>query len=212
MARRPAPPERRWRRQPEARPQQILEAARRTFARKGYFGATLDRIAREAGITKGTIYLYYPNKQAVFSDVVRACADEVMGELRADLAAGRPLPARDLVRRLATRLLRLFRRPEYQAMVRLVVGEAGRFPEEMEALYREVILKRLEEVGRFFEGAMDRGEIRRMDPILLARALQGMVWGFAIVHETLRGDAVHAWSESDIVDTFSTILWEGLRP
>jgi AcrR family transcriptional regulator len=221
MAHRPDTPERpsgraaagrRWRRQPEARPQQILDAARRTFASKGYFGATLDDVAREAGITKGTIYLYYPNKQAVFSEMVRAYADEIVGELRADLAAGRPLPARELIRRLSTQLLRVFRRAEYQAMVRLILGEAGRFPDEMETLYREVIVKRIEEVGRFFETAMDRGEIRRMDPILLARTLQGMALGFAIVQESLRGGVVHPWPESAIADAFATVLWEGLRP
>ena len=210
---RPASPGgRRWRRQPEARPQQILDAARRTFASKGYFGATLDDVAREAGITKGTIYLYYPSKQALFSEMVRAYADEVVGELRADLAAGRPPTGRELVRRLATQLLRVFSRPEYQAMVRLILGEAGRFPDEIETLYREVILRRIEEVGRFLESAMDRGEVRRMDPVLLARTLQGLVLGFTIVQESLRGRAAHPWSESTIAEAFATVLWEGLRP
>lgn len=202
---------RRWRRQPEARPQQILEAARRTFGRKGYFGATLDDVAREAGITKGTIYLYYPNKQAVFSEVIRSYMDEVLSDLRAELAAGHPLPAPDLLRLLISRMLRVFRRPDYQAMVRLIVGEAGRFPEEMETLYREVIARRIETASGLFEAAMVRGEIRRMDPVLLVRTLQGLLWGFAIVQESLRGEAVHAWPEATIVDAFTGVLWEGLR-
>lgn len=211
---RPPRPEngsRRWRRQPEARPQQILEAARRTFTSKGYFGATLDDVAREAGITKGTIYLYYPSKQALFSEMLRAYADEALGGLRAEAAAGRPVPGPELIRRLVTQFQKLFRRPDYQAMLRLIIGEAGRFPEEAEAFYREVILKRTQEVATFFEAAMDRGEIRRLDPLLVARGAVAMVWGFVLAQETMRGEAVTPWPEAVVVDTFSSILWEGLK-
>lgn len=211
---RPSQPEdggRRWRRQPEARPHQILEAARRTFTSKGYFGATLDDVAREAGITKGTIYLYYPSKQVLFSEMVRAYADEAFGSLRAEVAAGRPVPGHELIRRLVTQCRRLFRRPDYQAMLRLIIGEAGRFPEEAEAFYREVVLKRTQELAAFFETAMDRGEIRRLDPLLVARAVVAMVWGFVLAQETMRGEAVTPWPEAVVVDTFTTMLWKGLE-
>lgn len=202
---------RRWRRQPEMRPQQILEAARRTFARQGYFGATLDDVAREAGITKGTIYLYYSSKQALFSEMIRAYADEALGELRADLAAGRPVPARELIQRAVAGFHRVVRRPEYQAMVRLAIGEAGRFPVEAEAFYREVILPRIRELAAFLEAAMDRGDIRRFDPLLAARGIAAMIWGFVLVQETLRGEAVTPWPEAAVIDTFSSMLWEGLK-
>jgi AcrR family transcriptional regulator len=209
-ARRARPP--RWRRRPEARPQQIVEAARRLFGAKGYFGATLDDVAREAGITKGTIYLYFASKEALFGEVVRAYADEMFGALRAEAASGRPGHARDLLRLLVTQLLRVFRRPDYQAMVRLIVGEAGRFPDEVEAIYQDVLLERLRQLAALFEAAMDRGEMRRMDPLLVARCAVGMVWHFALVQETLCGERVTSWPEPVVVDTFSRILWEGLRP
>ena len=202
---------RRWRRQPEARPQQILDAARRTFARKGFFGATLDDVAREAGITKGTIYLYYASKQALFSEMMRRYVDEAFADLQAETAAGRPAPGPEMVRRLVTRFNRVFRRPEYQAMVRLVIGEAGRFPDEAETFYRDVILKRASDLARLFDASMDRGELRRLDPLLVARGVVAMVWGFVVVQETLRAEAVTPWPERQLVDTFSTILWDGLR-
>lgn len=203
---------RRWQRQPEARPQQIVDAARRAFGAKGYLGATLDDVAREAGITKGTIYLYFASKEALFGEVVRAYADEMFGALRAEAASGRPGHARDLLRLLVTQLLRVFRRPDYQAMVRLIIGEAGRFPDEVEAIYRDVLLERLRQLAALFAAAMDRGEMRRMDPLLVARCAVGMVWHYALVQETLRGERVTPWPEAVVVDTFSGILWEGLRP
>ena len=72
----PRPP--RWRRQPEARPRQILTAAFRVFGARGLHRATLDDVARAAGITKGTIYLYFPSKTALFSAMVKARVNAVM--------------------------------------------------------------------------------------------------------------------------------------
>ena len=54
------------------KPQQIIEAAVRVFARKGYYNSRVSDIAREAGIAAGTIYLYFPNKEELFREVVRA--------------------------------------------------------------------------------------------------------------------------------------------
>jgi AcrR family transcriptional regulator len=208
--RRPARP--RWRRQPQARPEQIVDAARRAFAAKGYLGATLDDVAREAGITKGTIYLYFPSKQALFGEVVRAYADEILAPLRAEAAAARPPQVRDLLRVLVAQLLRVFRRPDYQAMVRLIIGEAGRFPADVEAFYRDILLERIQGLAAVLEGAMDRGEMRRADPLLAARGVLGMVWHFALLQETLRAERVTPYPDAVVVETFGTILWEGLRP
>src|ERR1700691_6409159 len=61
----------RWRRRKEARPQEILDAALMVFAEKGYASARMDDIAARAGVTKGTIYLYFDGKEAVFKTLVR---------------------------------------------------------------------------------------------------------------------------------------------
>lgn len=61
----------RWRRLPEARPQQILDAAFEVFGERGLAGARLEDIARRAGVAKGTIYLYFPNKEALFKEMIR---------------------------------------------------------------------------------------------------------------------------------------------
>src|SRR3954466_9101105 len=61
----------RWRRQPEARPGQILEAALVVFAECGVAAARLEDIGKRAGVSKATIYLYFPNKEALFREVIR---------------------------------------------------------------------------------------------------------------------------------------------
>jgi len=61
----------RWKRQPEARPGQILDAALEVFAECGLSGARLEDIGRRAGVSKATIYVYFPNKEALFREVIR---------------------------------------------------------------------------------------------------------------------------------------------
>src|SRR5258706_16088126 len=65
----------RWRRRKDARPQEILEAALSVFAEKGFAAARMEQIAARAGVSKGTIYLYFNSKEAVF----RALAHEMLG-------------------------------------------------------------------------------------------------------------------------------------
>src|ERR1043165_10134843 len=61
----------RWRRLPEERPRQILAAALEVFGEHGLAGARLEDIAKRAGLSKGTIYLYFPNKEELFREMVR---------------------------------------------------------------------------------------------------------------------------------------------
>src|SRR3954463_14919654 len=66
-----APAHPKWRRLPEERPAQIVEAALEVFASRGLAAARLEDIAKAAGVAKATIYLYFPNKEALFREVIR---------------------------------------------------------------------------------------------------------------------------------------------
>src|SRR5271169_5981229 len=70
----------RWRRMPEERPRQILEAAFRTFSDCGLANARLEEIAKRAGVSKATIYLYFPNKEELFREVVRHTVGDAIDE------------------------------------------------------------------------------------------------------------------------------------
>lgn len=68
----------RWHRRPEERPRQILEAAFKVFGVQGLHQATLDDVARQAGITKGTIYLYFPSKSALFGAMLKSRVGDIL--------------------------------------------------------------------------------------------------------------------------------------
>src|ERR1700761_1208757 len=80
----PATAEHRWTRRKQARPAEILDAALTVFAAKGFAAARMDDIAKAAGVTKGTIYLYFADKEALFKALVRDAIGPAIGAVPAD--------------------------------------------------------------------------------------------------------------------------------
>jgi len=111
----------------------VVEAARTLFLRQGYGGTTMAQIAAAAGLTKRTVYNNYPDKDALFTQIVRdvtAFADAFAGDLRRQFTsgitrAGAPAALDELGRRLALGILRR----EVIEMRRLLIGEARQFPQ-----------------------------------------------------------------------------------
>ena len=154
----------RWQRQPEIRPQQILEAAFRVFGTRGLHQATLDDVARAAGITKGTIYLYFPGKAALFSAMLKARVNDLLPPVTAPHGARVRSTHRQLLT-LARRLYRFFQTPAFLAMYRTMVGEASQFPEAAALLYREGILPANRRLADLILRGIVAGEFRRVNPL-----------------------------------------------
>src|SRR6266851_4123838 len=105
----PAAPSTRWRRRKEARPGEILDAALACFAERGFAATRLDTVAKRAGVTKGTLYLYFPNKAELFKAVVRQAivANIARGEaLVAESAEPAPVLLERLIHHWAQLILR----------------------------------------------------------------------------------------------------------
>jgi AcrR family transcriptional regulator len=116
----------RWRRLPEERPRQILDAALEVFGERGLAGARLDDIARRAGVSKGTIYLYFPNKEELFREVVRAIVVDRLREAAAKSGGGDPV---EELRTYMREHWDFVRSPEFQTIFKLVTGELHNFPD-----------------------------------------------------------------------------------
>src|SRR5690242_8186412 len=135
---RKSPMKPRWQRRKEARPEEIVVAALETFAEHGYAAARLDDVARRAGVTKGTIYLYFKNKEDLFQAVVRqtvvtklARAEEEVREYRGS--------ASDLLRNMLVGWWEAVGNSPLAGVVKLIVAEATNFPEVTRFYHREVI-------------------------------------------------------------------------
>src|SRR5262245_6007588 len=120
-----------------ARREAILAAALDEFSAQGFAAARMDDVARRAGVGKGTIYLHFRDKEALFQDLVRT----MLVPLVAGLEAARP--GDQPVRKLIESFIDLFVREVYNTrrrdVLRLVMTEGQRFPTLAEFYYREVV-------------------------------------------------------------------------
>jgi len=208
--RRPSGRPRRWRREPEARPGQILEAAFRIFGTRGLHKATLEEVARAAGISKGTIYLYFPSKADLFSAMLRARVHDLMPPFQAVEPGQADGRGRRQLSLLARRLLRFFLSPAFLTMYRTVVGEAAAFPETASSLYREGVLPANRRLAELFRLGIERGEFRSLDPLVAARAFVGMLQIFAISQGLLGGQRIYPIPEARVLRTVTDLFFHGL--
>lgn len=164
------------RRDPEARPQQILDAAFHEFGERGLAGARLDDIAKRAGVAKGTIYLYFPNKEALFREMVRTTIIDAISsaEARRD-GLGPEDTAESLLRQLGAAWWAFLRTERVQTLNRLVMAELRQFPDLVAFYADEVIARGRRLVAAIIERGIARGEFRPLDPMLAAR-MYSAVW------------------------------------
>ncbi len=208
-----SPPAPRWRRLPTQRPREILAAAARTFAREGLRGARLSEVAREAGISKGTIYLYYRSKEDLFAATLRALGERVREFLERSVEGGARGTIDERMGRIAEEADRVINGPEAQSILRMVLAEAGSSPTTAELFFREVILRNNRRLARVLERGMEAGEIRRLDPLLAARCLSGMILSFSLAQKVLGGERVLPVSRKRIVSTVTSVFLHGVaRP
>ena len=167
-------PEPRWRRIPEERPRQILEAAFEVFGEKGLHAARLDDIARRAGVAKGTIYLYFPNKEALFREMIQQTIVERLEAARRDLDAN-PASAGEQLRAYMRGWWAFLRSAEYQTVYRLIHAELPRFPDLARFYAHEVVARYHALVGGMIQRGIDSGEFRPVDPTVATRMLSSIM-------------------------------------
>lgn len=167
----------RWRRRKDARPQEILDAALAVFAEKGFAAARMDDIAARAHVAKGTIYLYFPSKEAVFKALVQT---KLVSELArfAGMARDHHGPIAPLLADVLRAMGRFVTTSNLVVLPKIVIAEAGNFP-DLARIYREEAAERgIALFGGLLRTGMARGEFRNIPlphavrlciaPILLA--------------------------------------------
>jgi AcrR family transcriptional regulator len=148
------------RRRKAERPQEIIEAAFAEFSRNGYATTTLDQIAERAGVTKGTIYVYFESKEHLFISMVREFTKPTM-ETMQDMFKTHDGSTADLLRAqfsfIYEHLVEDRRRRE---VVRMLIAEATRFPELADRYHAEILRPCLDMLRQAIQRGVDRGEIR----------------------------------------------------
>jgi AcrR family transcriptional regulator len=158
----------------------IIEAAMDEFIARGFAATRLDDVAKRAGVAKGTIYLHFKDKEALFEELIRTAIVPLVNRL-----AEGPPPAggsvRDMIEGFVRTFLHEVTTTQRGDIVRLIVAEGPRFPEIADFYYREVVSKGLAGMRAAISLGIARGEIHHKDlaqfpQILIAPAMIAVIW------------------------------------
>jgi AcrR family transcriptional regulator len=175
----------RWQRRAEDRPREICAAALQVFAEKGFAAARLEEIARRAGVSKGTLYLYFEDKADLFRAVVQATVAPNIEKIGAVIDDDRPFA--ETVRLFLPRFAEIAGTGlPVGAVAKMVIGESRNFPELAKVWHDHVVSKAIGMLSARIARAQAAGEVRPGDPRLHAFTLMGpMVLGL-LWRETLQ--------------------------
>jgi AcrR family transcriptional regulator len=168
---------------------QILEAARTVFLRNGYAGTSMDEIAALAAVSEQTVYRYFADKEALFSELVISTVeavgdpvhDEVLnledsGDVEADL------------RGLARRQLAKVMQPQVLQLRRMVIGEASRFPDLGRTFYEKGPWRTIAALATVFKQLAERGALELDDATLAAEHFNWLIMSIPVNRAMFLGD------------------------
>jgi len=184
---------------------ELLAAARKVFGNKGFEQATVDAIAEEAGVAKGTVYLYYPSKQAIYDALFGEGLAELEARVQARLASARGLKA--VIAALVEVKVRYFL--EFPDYYRIYVSEVGRQLSDQAPKKNPCKVAmdgQARSLQKRFEQAVSAGEIRAIDPVAASLAVFDITRGL-VGRRLLTGETSDVATDIEfIID----LIWTGL--
>ena len=175
-----------------AKRDQIRVAAQQLFLERGFANTGTNLIAKEAGVSKETLYRYFPSKEELLADCLRHLIADVP-ENRLPVAAGKaPLEDRDDLRAalldLALRFISNLMKPDYVALVRVIITETPRFP-HLGSLFRSTVPERaFRSVIDILRHAQDKNLVRLSDPETAARMFLGPLLTYVLLDGLFVGE------------------------
>jgi AcrR family transcriptional regulator len=174
----------RWERRKDARPQELLAAALDLFVERGFASTRLEDVAKRAGVSKGTLYLYFTNKEELFKAVVRENIVPVIGAAE-EIIAGFDGHSADLLRKVIIEWWERMGTSKASGISKLIMAEAGNFPDIARFYQDEVIARGTNMIASMLNRAIARGEFRPVDvttltQVMIAPMLMLMTWKHSV--------------------------------
>jgi AcrR family transcriptional regulator len=200
----------RWERRKGARPQELLAAALDLFVERGYAATRLDDVAARGGVSKGTLYLYFDNKEELFKAVVRENLVSVLDEAE-DYIAQYSGESMSLLREFILGWWERIGETKLSGIAKLMMAESGNFPDVARFYHEEVISRSNALVIRMLERGIASGEFRPIDTataklVIVAPVIMLMMWKHSF--DVCRMDAISA---PDYLNCYLDLITQGLR-
>lgn len=205
-AKRPA----RWARRSDARPGELVQAALELFVERGYSSTRLDDVAQRAGVSKGTIYLYYGSKEELMRAAIRLAIQPRL-QYAEEALQGSDLSTREVLRTIVSNWWQDDNRTSARGILKLLVSECRNFP-ELGHFYCEEVVHR----GRSFwlhllERGIARGELRDIDPAAYLPMVTAPLSFLSIWQHSLGMFEQPPLDVKNYLDTYIDVLFEGLQ-
>jgi TetR/AcrR family transcriptional regulator, mexJK operon transcriptional repressor len=195
----------------QAKREQVLEGARQVFLREGFATASTDALAQEAGVSKSTLYVYYPSKEDLFVEVMRKfLLEHPQTQLLAFVQEMEPRCLEDLrvtLLTLAHKLLATIMHPEALALLRTIIADAHRFPQLTETLRSTIHERAAVEVSLLLERARINGvALRQGDTMLMTRLFVGSLMTYVMFDGLLHPQGEPALPDAGQIEAMVTLF------
>lgn len=167
------------RRRKEARPGEIAAAALELFVERGFAATRLDDVAARAGVSKGTLYLYFESKEALFKAAIEAAMTPAVEAAEA-LANEAARPAAELLRCFVAGWWAMVGSQALGGLPKLLVAESGNFPEIARWFHESMIRRAQKAMARIIEMGIARGEFRPTDAQIAARIFFAPMFSYVV--------------------------------
>jgi TetR/AcrR family transcriptional regulator len=199
-------------RRKQARPGELLEAALALFVEKGFAATRVEEVAARAGVSKGTLFLYFPSKEELFKAVVRENASRHLADAMREVA-GYAGSSAELLQEFVRRWWTQYGGTPAAGLTKLIMSEAANFPELARYYQDEVVQPGHELVRRIVQRGIERGEFRPLDPalashLILAPLVQLVIWRFSLAP---CGPAGQQPDPPVLLDLHADMIVRGLR-
>lgn len=200
----------RWERRKEDRPGELADAALELFAEKGFAATRLEDVAARAGVSKGTLYLYFDSKEELFKAVIQSAVIPAVaqGEQLVDEFTG---SASELVREIVRAWWRLFVGTKLGGIPKLMISEARNFPELAQYYHDNVIVRGKRLFARVIERGMASGEFRPIAVDYAVQVLLGPLILLAIWEHSFAACAAKDLDPERYLEICADLFLDGLR-
>lgn len=170
----------RWQRRKEARPEEILDAALQLFTEKGFSSTRMVDVAKAAGISKGTLYLYFDSKEAIFKDVVQQRITPQIDHVESIIEGFEGSNA-ELLKNMINSWWMNIACTSLSAIPKIIVSESGNFPELAEYFTKSVVIRSRDLFSKVISRGMIKGEFEIYEAEVVARLViaplvQATIW------------------------------------
>ncbi|MEO8449121.1 MAG: TetR/AcrR family transcriptional regulator [Gemmatimonadota bacterium] len=199
----------RWQRRPDARREELIEAAVKVFGEMGFAGTRLEEVAQRAGVSKGTVYLYFDSKESLFQEMVRAKVVSNFAQGDA-LLRNEQLSAREMLVRFIRSTWEILRQPERARLALLVNSELRNFPELVRFYVDEVILRSRRIVRAILDLGVQRGEFRPLRHDYAVRGVTSLLVHGTIYQQFFGPYDSEALPDDEVVNGIIELVLEGV--